>query len=45
MCVYNWQMPSTEIRMYLQVEDMSPEAVMMAAIKGKGNYDKWRLED
>ena len=26
-------------------EDMSPEKVMMEAIKGKGRYDNWRVAD
>ena len=26
-------------------EEMSPEKVMMEAIKGKGHYDSWRVVD
>ena len=26
-------------------DEMSPETVMMEAIKGKGQYDSWRVVD
>ncbi len=26
-------------------DDMSPETVMMEAIKGKGHYNSWRVVD
>ena len=30
---------------YLLQEELSPETLMMKAIKGKGHYDSWRVVD